>query len=110
MSDRRLAMTMQNQPLATHILPVSATMIGVCVTFIGLIKLAEDRIGWSQVDEYAALVSVVFLASALSSYLSIRYAKLQRMSARIERIADIVFLAGLVGITVVATLFAYEVI
>jgi hypothetical protein len=32
------------------------------------------------------------------------------VSVRIEQLADVIFLCGLVGITLVATLFAYEVI
>jgi hypothetical protein len=85
-------------------------MIGVCATLIGLVKLAEEKLGPSHVDEYAALTAVTFLASALASYLSIRYSDRPRLSARIEQIADLIFLMGLVGITLVATLFAYEVI
>jgi hypothetical protein len=106
----RLAARTRSETLASHILPTSATMIGVCATLIGLVKLTEAKFGPSHVDEYAALVAVGFLASALASYLSIRYSNRPRLSVRTEQIADLIFLAGLVGITVVATLFAYEVI
>jgi hypothetical protein len=41
--------------LSGHILPVSATLIGVCVTLVGLVKVVEIKIGNSRVDEYAAL-------------------------------------------------------
>ena len=109
MSDR-LSIRTRSEALASHILPVSATMIGVCVTLIGLVKLAEEKHGSSHVDEYAALVSVMFLTSALTSYLSIRNSHRPRLSVWIEQIADLIFLGGLIGITLVATLFAYEVI
>ncbi len=85
-------------------------MIGVCVTLIGLVKLAEAKNGSSRVDEYAAIAAITFLASALTSYLSIRCAHQTELSARIEQLADVIFLCGLVGLTLVATLFAYEVI
>jgi hypothetical protein len=85
-------------------------MIGVCATLIGLVKVAESKIGPSSVDEYAALAAVIFLASGLASYLSIRFSDRTKLSARIEQVADLIFLGGLVGITLVATLFAYEVI
>jgi hypothetical protein len=100
----------KGENLASHILPVSGTMIGVCTTLIGLVKLAEAKYGSSHVDEYAALAAVTFLASALTSYLSIRYADRTELSFHIERVADAIFLCGLIGITIVATLFAYEVI
>ena len=106
----RITIRTRSESLASHILPVSGTMIGVCATLIGLVKLAEEKLGPSHVDEYAALTAVTFLASALASYLSIRYSDRPRLSARIEQIGDLIFLMGLVGITLVATLFAYEVI
>jgi hypothetical protein len=105
----RIAIRTRSEALACHILPVSGTMIGVCVTLIGLVKLAEAKHGSSNVDEYAAIAAVTFLVSALTSYLSIRCSRI-KLSVRIEQCADLIFLCGLVGITVVATLFAYEVI
>jgi hypothetical protein len=108
MTDRTARM--RSETLASHILPVSGTMIGVCVTLIGLVKLAEVKHGPSNVDEYAALAAVTFLVSALTSYLSMRYSDRATLSVRMEQFADTVFLWGLIAITVVATLFAYEVI
>jgi hypothetical protein len=106
----RMTIRTRSESLASHILPVSGTMIGVCATLIGLVKLAETKHGSSDVDEYAALAAVTFLASALTSYLSIRYADRAKFSFQVERMADVIFLCGLIGITLVATLFAYEVI
>jgi hypothetical protein len=96
--------------LSRHILPTSATMIGVCTTFIGLVKVAESKIGPSHVDEYASLAALIFLVSATSSYLSMRYSRSAGFSARCERVADTLFLAGLFSITLIALLFAYEAI
>ena len=106
----RVAIRTRSDSLSSHILPVSGTMIGVCTTLIGLVKLAATKHGTSHVDEYAALVAVTFLASAMTSYLSIRWSDRAQLSIRIERLADVIFLCGLVCITLVATLFAYEVI
>ena len=106
----RVAIRTRSGSLSSHILPVSGTMIGVCTTLIGLVKLAAAKHGTSHVDEYAALAAVTFLASAMASYLSIRWSDRQELSVRIERMADVIFLCGLIGITLVATLFAYEVI
>ena len=85
-------------------------MIGICTTFIGLVKVAETQMGPSHVDEYAALAALLFLISAGSSYLSIRYTQQTRLGARYERVADILFLFGLSSITFIAMLFAYEAI
>jgi hypothetical protein len=65
MSNRIMIRTRQDN-LASHILPVSGTMIGVCVTLIGLVKLAEARHGSSHVDEYAAITVFDQCADVLS--------------------------------------------
>jgi len=85
-------------------------MIGICTTFIGLVKVVETRMGPTHVDEYAALAALLFLISATSSYLSIRYVMATGLSERCERIADVLFLTGLFSITIIAMLFAYEAI
>ena len=61
----RIAIRTRSDSLSSHILPVSGTMIGVCTTLIGLVKLASTKHGVSHVDEYAALVAVTFPASAM---------------------------------------------
>jgi len=96
--------------LSRHILPNSGTMIGVCTTLIGLVKVVEAHIGPSRVDEYAALASLLFLASAITSYISIRHPGKPGFGTRCEIIADQCFLAGLLAIAVISGLFAYEVI
>ena len=57
-----------------------------------------------------ALAALLFLISATSSYLSIRYVMATGLSERCERIADVLFLTGLFSITIIAMLFAYEAI
>jgi hypothetical protein len=109
MSDRSRIFK-QNAGLASHILPVSGTMIGICVTLVGLVKVAETHVGPSHVDECAAIAAILFLASALTSYLSIRWSNKDKLSYRLEQAADIIFITSLIGITVISTLFAYEVI
>ncbi|HEY2034758.1 MAG TPA: hypothetical protein VGH02_13835 [Rhizomicrobium sp.] len=96
--------------LSLQILPNASTMIGICVTAIGLVKIVEGRIGPSNVDEYAALAAVIFLISALLSYASLRLDPESRIGITLERIADMAFMAGLVALTVISLLFAYEVI
>ena len=97
-----------SRELSKHILPSSATMLGVCVTLIGLVRIVEARIGPSHVDEYAGLVSLFFLASALASYSSMRSVSRSRFAERPETFADLLVLAGLASISFVALLFAYE--
>lgn len=100
---------MNSDQLSHHILPSASTMLGVCLTGIGLVKIAEAHIGPSHVDEYLALNSLCFLISCLCSYSSIRrnnYA--QKGRNRLEQIADVFFIIGLVVMSVVSVTFAYE--
>jgi hypothetical protein len=96
---------MAGQRLATHILPNAASMIGVCVTAVGLVKLLEGRIGPSHVDEYCAIAALIFLACAILSYIALRRGDGDRLSLLLERIADACFMLGLVALTGIALLF-----
>jgi hypothetical protein len=101
---------MTEERLASRILPNAATMIGVCVTAVGLVKIAESHIGPSSVDIYFSLAAIIFLGSAMLSYLAIRAPAANRGVATLERMADGLFMLGLLALTLVATMFAYEVI
>jgi hypothetical protein len=101
---------MASRGLAGHILPNSTAMVGVCVTAIGLVKLLEGRIGPSHVDEYCALTAIIFAASAILSYISIRLDPVTYPGGALERLADFCFMLGLAALTAIALLFAYEVI
>jgi len=85
-------------------------MIGVATTLIGLVKVAKAHMGPTRADQFAGLAALLFLLSAGASYLSIRFANRVDLSRRCERIADQIFICGLVGISAIALLFAYELI
>jgi hypothetical protein len=91
-----------------HILPTAGTMLGICTTLIGLVKILEGRLGASHVDEVGGLVGAVFLFSALASYAAIRTEGRASLSRQFERVADACFLVGLLSLTLLSVLFAYE--
>ena len=101
---------MPKERLSNHILPNASTMIGVCVTAVGLVKVAEAHIGPSSVDNYCATAGVIFLLSAFCSYIALRSPEGSRAAMVLERIADVSFMLGLVALTAITLLFAYEVI
>lgn len=94
--------------LARYILAASGTMIGICTTLVGLVKIVEGRIGPSRVDEYVAGIALLFLCSAILSYLSIRNERHLRSSRPLGRTADVLFLIGLFCIVALVVLFALE--
>jgi len=91
--------------LADHILPSSATMIGVCMTVISLAHLIPKQSISRHVNELLALDSLLFLGSAMLSYFSIRR---PIMAEKFERMADIIFLLGLAVMVVVGFIIAFE--
>jgi hypothetical protein len=91
--------------LADHILPSSATMIGVCMTVISLAHLIPKHSISRHVNDLLALDSLLFLSSAMLSYFSIRRPML---AEKYERLADSIFLIGLAVMVVVGFVVAFE--
>jgi hypothetical protein len=90
---------------AAHILPTAATMAGVCVTVVGIIKLTElSRSVSTAIDDVLAMDSALFLLSSVLSYLSLRAA---REGGRLEQVADILFLVGMTIMVICAFLLVY---
>jgi hypothetical protein len=110
MSRLRVERDRRNSPasrLSNHILPTSATMVGVCMTVISIVALSK-RAGLSDyVDELLAADSAIFMLSCIFSYLSLR--TLQRAAQR-ESIADILFLLGLALMVAAAFLLSFQLI
>lgn len=82
-----------NSGIANHILPTSATMTGVCVTVISIVRLTEATRHISTLtDNVFAVTGLVFLVSCFLSYTSMRT---PHRAGKMEKLADIFFLAGL---------------
>ena len=91
--------------LAGHILPVSATMVGVSMTVISVVQIIPKNQVSSWVDGMLALDNLMFLASAVLSYFSIRH---MAASARMERWADSIFLLALLVMVCAGFVFAFD--
>lgn len=95
-----------NGGISNHILPTSATMAGVCITVISIVRLVETQQHISTlIDNLMAFTGLVFLVSCFLSYMSIRS---PRLSARFEKYADFLFLAGLSLMVIGGFLLAWE--
>jgi hypothetical protein len=90
--------------ICIHIFTVSAAMVGVCLTAIGLLRIAISiQKANSFADDILAATSVLFLASCLSAYWALRTRGTRRMR-RLERIADLIFIVAMF-LTVFACMF-----
>ncbi len=81
-------------------------MVGVCMTVISIIGLLHLGHFATIVDRFLAGDSLIFLLSALLSYLSLRRGS--RVS--VENYADGAFMTGLVGMSICSILLAFSLI
>jgi hypothetical protein len=89
-----------------HILPASATLIGFCFVVLTSLKILD--IGKKTlIDEVTLFATFLFLLSSLLSYFSIR--TYGERSFIYEKVADIIFIFGLVFLCVITLLFAFNV-
>ena len=92
--------------LSTHILPTSATMVGVCLTALYISLLVPRNQLRVVVDDLLAVDSLAFLISALLSFLAIRQVR-RRAAKRLESRAELVFVLALVLLVIVALGLAF---
>jgi hypothetical protein len=100
-------MNNNNYNLSHHVLPNSATMVGVCITVISIVKGMNPGLTNFLIDKALAVDSVLFMISALLSFSSIR---LPQSTLRLERWAEVIFLIGLVSMTFITVIFSFEIV
>ncbi|MES2580127.1 MAG: hypothetical protein V4552_06220 [Pseudomonadota bacterium] len=91
--------------ISRHILPVSSTMVGVCMTVITVMQLVPKGRVANWADNLIAIDGLFFLASTILSYWSLRS---DNNTARAEALADRLFLLGMVLMVIVSFLVAFE--
>jgi len=96
---------MSESRLISHILPTASTMVGVCLTVIGLIKVVETTKGPSSLDEVIAVNAIGFLLSAILSYISLRS---ETQKVRLESWADHLFIGSLGMLGIATVVLAFE--
>ena len=95
------------EDISIHIFSVSAAMVGVCLTVIGIFQIGKlQEVGLIS-DNILAINAMVFLCSCILSYIALR-TRTQKRRHRIERFADLIFIGGLCLMAIVCFLVAYE--
>lgn len=90
-----------------HILTASSTLLGLCFVVLTSLKVNNFKEA-SAIDELTAVAIVLFMVSSLLSYLSMRTSK--SPSKTYEKIADVVFLSGLIFLFITTMLISMDVI
>ena len=93
--------------IAIHIFSVSAALVGVCLTVIGIFRAVGELKSFSTLgDNILAIDALIFLASCIFAYSSLRsHNEIKRH--KLERIADILFIFGLSLMAIVCAIIAY---
>src|SRR5438128_3299007 len=93
--------------ICIHIFTVSAAMVGVCLTVIGLIRvvITLGKID-TLADDLLALDALLFVVACLLSYSALRSRSRNRMH-RVEKLADSIFIAAMLLMTAVCVLVTY---
>lgn len=95
------------EDISIHIFSVSAAMVGVCLTVIGIFQIGRLKNIGSFSDNLLAIDAIAFLFSCILSYIALR-TRTQKRRYHIERIADLIFIGGLCLMAIVCFLVAYE--
>ena len=104
--DERRTTGLPGGSLSAHILPTSATMIGVCMTVLSISHLRPGGELRMVIDKLLAVDALVFLASALLSFMSMRAS---RPRWRFEAHAETVFIGGLGLLALAAVALAFAI-
>ncbi len=93
--------------LCIHTFSVSAAMVGVCLTVIGLIRIVItlQKVN-TLADDLLAFDAILFLGSCILSYWALRNRKVRRRH-KAERFADLLFLLAMVMMTGICLFIVY---
>jgi ABC-type xylose transport system permease subunit len=106
MAEQKPNITLEDD-LCIHIFTVSAAMVGVCLTVIGLIRIVITLQKVDTVaDDLLAADALLFLASCGLSYWAIRTRRARRRH-RAERLADLTFLLAMLVMAAVCLFITY---
>ena len=90
-----------------HILTASSTLLGLCFVVLTSLKSSHFHEG-SVIDECTAVAILMFMGASVMSYLSMR--KMKQPPIYYEKVADVVFLSGLIFLCVTTILITFDVI
>jgi len=95
----------QESNIAIHVFSVSATMVGVCLTVIGIVNFISNK--KTFIDEITAVDALIFLISCVLSYYAIRTKDNQRRFL-LEKRVDVIFLFGIFLMVLICILIAFD--
>ena len=89
-----------------HILTASSTLVGLCFVVLTSLKVNNYKEA-SYIDECTAIAIILFMVSSILSYLSMRS---KDPKQGYERVADFVFLSGLIFLFIATMMISFNII
>ena len=97
------------EDICIHIFTVSAAMVGVCMTVIGVLRVVITlRKADTLADDLISVDAMLFLVSCLLSYWAMRTRHIGRLH-RVERFADYIFVAGMSFMAAICVFITYAI-
>ena len=97
----------EKRDTSQHILNASSNLLGLCFVVLTSLKILKLD-GNTLIGEFTATALIMFVSSSVLSFLSIRSKKIK--SDYYEKIASIIFLAGLFFLFAITMLVTFNII
>jgi hypothetical protein len=96
----------QAHEISHHVLAASTTLLGISFAVVSLIG-AMGHADKTLADEFALLSLILFLGSCILAYASMR---VQKRSVAFGKIADTLFVVGLISLCLLSVLISFNVV
>ena len=96
--------------ISIHVFTVSATLVGVCMTVIGIARHLGNKRESLLEQKLLALNAFMFLICCILSYFSMKTGATQKIRRQMSSLSDSLFICGLTLMVVICGLIVYELI
>lgn len=96
--------TERHTRIAHHILPTASNLLAICFVILSFVKMG-DKADNTFLDEMIILPIILFFSASVLSYLAMR-ARVDK--PKIEKMADLVFMFGLLSLSIIAVNLVIE--
>jgi hypothetical protein len=98
-----------DEDVSVHVFSVSAGLLGVCLTVIGILRVVIAVKGITTIaDDLLSLDALVFLTACCCAYAALRTPSAPWMSP-VERVADVAFIVGLILMASACAVITYAI-
>ncbi|MGH8672327.1 MAG: hypothetical protein ACREUA_09905, partial [Burkholderiales bacterium] len=96
--------------LTMHVFSISAAMVGVCLTAIGILQLIATQTKVHTLgDDLLAMDAVLFVCCCFLSFWSFK-ARQARLRQRLRFLVDVLFMVALVVMVLICAIIAYALV